>query len=437
MAKKKKAKKTMLDMSDEIQDKVVEPIDPPPKKQAAPSPIMQKVMAGHEKKFGKNKVYTGSSLDDYTTVLPYTPLLFQYMLGVSGLPIRQFLFLAGAAKSYKTSLVLEFMRWMFESAKQVDGTAEALIVNTEHKWSDTKAYAVLREWTSNYYMFDADHLEDWQKSVNDALSTWAEAVEKQKKDEPVPLLGLGVDSIIGSQTEELQKKVRDTGSMGRGYYDRAQRIWQWVQTQASLLRSIPVLMVFTNHQTDDVDAFSPNPNIKPKKVSGGSASGFHCSVDIRIKRSGKISSGGREGWKLTMGCEHNSLGPMNRRITVPYIEGYGPHPDDPEDFIQMDQFCWHEGLVAQLYEWCKAARVRGTEKDTPELVKEIMGDMTEATKKGAGKVYSCPRLNVSSSDELSGEELGKMIEEDAQVYKELQSAMRISKKSIWKSGMTF
>jgi hypothetical protein len=227
--------------------------------------------------------------------------------------------------------------------------------------------------------------------------------------------------------------VEKDGHGGRTFYDRAQQVYQFLQTQGGSLLDIPSLVCFTNHETEDPTG-TTRGTYKPKKTAGGTGPGFHCAADLRIKKVSPIATATREGWNLRIKTFFNSLGPSDRQIMVPYIEGFN---DDKGE--QVDYFDWGAALVDLLVELLSGTSRR-------DAIQNVLGSLVEVPKSGYGKMYSCHRLNITREmianeserdNQYDASRVGAMLESDPTIVAELQKALRLDMKTLWEPGLTF
>lgn len=388
------------------------------------SPLMGALLLGHESKFAKADAFIGESQDKYVVVMPGCPLAYQYLLGISGEPLRQLIFIGGPPKSYKTSLMLYMAKRVLSLGP---GLGDSYVINTEHKWSSSKARAVLGlDDYKRSVMINAESINQWQSKAKQAIDIWLEGCKKAKKADKLPVLFLGIDSLCGSQTDYIAGRVEKDGYGSKTFNDRAQMIYQWIQTQHAKIMRAPVLIVITNHETDKTNSMGHVPQ---KITSGGNAAGFHCSIDIRMRKVGTVKKVGVTGHKLRLRTYHNSLGPSPRTVEVPYYEVID------EMGIQHDQFDWDDALIDLLLgQMADNAKMK-------DAIKGVLGTLVEYSKPGVGKCYSCERFNVDKQkaldDVVTAAVMGKLIQADPQIVSELQRVLGIDVKDEWEPTLRF
>lgn len=421
MAKKSAPKK---------EEDVGETVTPAAPAKPAVSPFFEKMLQANQKRFGKSGTYVATE-NSIVGLEPYS-LALQYLMHLQVVPLQAIIIMAGEPKTYKTSGLLEFCKMGIQNVGFPSHPGLGAIINTEGKWSDSKAQSMLGEDANKLVIHRCTSVEEWQTTATHYLSNMRDVIAKKKeaiaskaknseyKDLVIPPMIIGIDSLTGSQSEAVQEKVLKEGHGAKTYQDRAMLNWQWFGTWGSNLIGMPATVIVSQHLKDQLNNTSGIPT---KTTSGGTADSYACSMQIRVRNAGAIDRAGYDGCYLNWTMYFNSLGQDKRKIKIPYIETY-----DAQD-RQLAYFDWDEALILCLLE-------RLTESEYKSRLLEVTGDITEYSKPGVGKVYSCERLGISKADAMengvTAKVLGGILQDKAQPYRaELQKALRIQSASIW------
>jgi len=403
-----------------------------PKPEIKTSPFLEKLMKANEKRLGSKRVYVGAKTR-IIGIEPYS-IALQYLMDLEVVPLQTIITIAGEPKTYKTSAMLDFCR----NAMELEGAG--VVINTEGKWSDSKAFSMLGELSNQLHVVHATSVESWQEaassyleSIKEMVNNKKEALQSRSKNSeaaniPIRPVVIGVDSFTGSQSESIKEKVHKDGYAQKTFQDRALLGWQWLNTWSSDLVGLPVTLIFTQHLKDKIDG-GGRPGMGPQKVtSGGSGTGFMCSLEIRVQNGGQIDKAAYEGCYLIWKTHFNSLGRDKRRIKIPYIETY----DDQQR--QKAYFDWDEALVSLIVELQAETAYRAS------LESALGGSIVEYQKTGFGKVYTCPILNIDRqtalTQEISASVLGKRLQEKgSEIRTKLKKALRIQPALHWSEDL--
>lgn len=429
------AKKKQTDMVTETSDELTLPVAETPIEKKPTSPFLNKMLESSEKHFGKKGLHV-SKAQRIVGIEPYS-LALQWLIDLQVIPMQSIVCFSGEPKSYKTSAILEFCRMFMRPIESMIAAAKwepgvAAVVHTEGKWSPSKVTSMLGSLADDLVVMAANSVEDWQSKTStylnfmkDTIAKKAEARSKKSKtseyaDMRIPAMIVGIDSLTGAQSENIQDTVKSEGHGAKTYQDRAMINWQWFGTWGANLVGMPVTIIISNHLKD---AINTNGGPPQKITGGGTGAGFGCALEIRVKNIGEIKKTYYEGAKLQWRCHFNSYGRDKRKIEIPYIEGY-----DADD-KQTAKYDWDEALIKLLIELSEDAMYR-------DRIEAVTGKITEYTKGGFGMVYSCERFNIDKErameDEVSASVLGQMLQAPgSDIRKELQKALRIQPCEVW------
>jgi hypothetical protein len=371
-------------------------------------------------------------------------LALQYLIDLNVLPMQSVITVAGEPKSYKTSTLQEFGR-MFLMHPVRPGIHH--ISETEGKWSPSRTMAMHPEFESmdeleqRLLLQKCDSIQAWQVAAGQVIKEAildvrrVQAAIKAGKgskdgDEALALfpIAISVDSVTGSQTEEIKEKVTDDGHGSKTFQNRAMLIWQWLDTWCAELNQTPITVILSQHLKDKIDA-SPMKGRGPSKITpGGSAIGYHTALEIRASLVGKKELTNETVVSLQWRCHHNTFGVNKRKLDLVFREVY------VEDGKRHDYFDWDTTLTRLLMTIWEEG---GAGKNR---LQEVLGSFAELPRKG--KVYTCERLGVdkerAEEEKIDAEAMGKLLQDPANGLRdELRKALRIQNHGVIWTPSTF
>jgi hypothetical protein len=398
------------------------------------SPVVDAIFAAGQQKFKTTDMFFGDELEDRMFVVEITALALQWLIDSNGWPLQSMVTLSGFPKSMKSS------------ASQMIGThfirepygGGAVIVHNEGKFSPSKLRAIARDMAKRFLVQGRGSVEDSQEALSfyvDALRAQRERIHKALKAKKADLekdaelralreshlypFCLILDSLTGSQTEEMIGKVADEGhGVGRTFQDRSLVVTTFMNATVPRLIGLPVMFLSVNHLKEAPVSNGP-PGATKRYNPGGVAPGFFTSLDIQTRRQDEKSSGGRKIVNLQWYVNHSSIGRDHRKITVPYVETYG------EQNQQLDYFDWDSALVLLL----EQLSGDGVYSD----LKEYAG-LRRIERRG-GDVFVCKCMGIDEDQALEGdwtsEKLGYALQQDADIRDRLQYLLRIQKHKLF------
>jgi hypothetical protein len=409
-----------------------------PTEPQAPVSLMDKMVENAHKNFGK-KVLTATEMEKRRFgVEPYA-LAFQYLIHCNILPMQSIISISGPPKSYKTSAMLEFCRWF--ASPPINGMTRP--IDTEGKLSPTKVRSMLSRALEDRCMVhpcpQVDGEDGWQaagswylndyKAMHEKIATARRTKGKEMKDYYgtfAPPMLMGIDSMTGTQSEEVNKKIDTAGFAGRTFDPRAQLNTQWLSSWAGRITGLPITVVCMLHLKEKVESSGSGP--KQMYTPGGVASGFHTSLEIRTKQIQRNTDrADAEGTLLEWKVHFSSIGLDNRKIHIPYWESW--------DETTGDQICW--------FDWDTCLVNLLMELQTKKLYKvgEIL-TIREHPGGPLGKVFSCPEAGIANKDDaldqkMTAVKLGQLLQTDPAWRLKIQQAMRTQMYKPWYPNVEF
>jgi RecA/RadA recombinase len=390
--------------------------------------FLNMLLSAGEKQFGKRGLYVASQQEKYTYGLEHYSIALQYLLDSNIVPLQNMMSLAGPAKTYKTSALLEFSKLFV--TPPVDGMC--MFINTEGKMSSTKIPSLLGDYSDKVILSPANSIQQWQEKATFVLNQIKDAQEKieackssngrsqkEYKDVKIPPTIICIDSLTGAQSDMMIEQVVKEGSApGKTFQDRAALITQWLNTWGSQITGLPVFILLSNHLKDAIGMSGPGG--PGKMTPGGAAAGFHVSYEIYVSRIKDIDKANCEGAMLQWRLNKSSLGQDKRRVTIPYYETYNDAGQ------QIAWFDWDEALCLLLMELQEESRYK-------EL-REVCG-IQEIAKTGYGKVYTCNALGIDRKKALeencTASVVGGGLQKDPALRTKLRDIMHIKMHKVW------
>jgi hypothetical protein len=390
--------------------------------------FLSQLMSAGEKQFGKKGMYVASQQEKFTYGLEHYSIALQYLLDSNIVPLQNMMSLAGPAKTYKTSALLEFSK-LFVTPPYDGG---AIFINTEGKMSSTKIGSLLGAYEDNVKLMPSTSIQEWQERATFVLNSMIETQEKidlckssngrsQKdyKDIKIPPTIICIDSLTGAQSEMMIEQVTKEGfAPGKTFQDRASLITQWLNTWGTKITGLPVFIIMSNHLKDAIGMSGPGG--PGKMTPGGAAAGFHVSYEIYVSRIKDIDKANCEGAMLQWRLNKSSLGQDKRRITIPYYEAYN------DEGRQIAWFDWDEALVLLLMELQEESRYKD--------LREVFG-IQEIPKAGFGKVYTCNALGFDRKraveEGATAQVIGSGIQKSPELREKLRSIMHVKMHKVW------
>jgi RecA/RadA recombinase len=366
-----------------------------------PNAFMNSMIAAAEKKFGKAHMYVSDEHTQRFVGLPLPSLALEFMLRSNVLYLGSVYGLAGPPGSFKSSLGLEFARIICSA----DGRGS--LTETEGgKISPDLITSILGPHAKHLLMKLVPNVEDAQSFLT-LMIEWFQG-QYPDKDK---LYGLFLDSLYGSAGKEKHKKIVKEGHAGRSFPLEALLWSQWLQTFAPKLVGWPMVMVFVNHQKQDVDSTYKGSYRHP----GGDAQEFYSTVYMHVKKLGVNEGVGQRISHLQLKTVKHSFAPEGRGIDVTFVMDKTAEP--PRLF-----FDWGHATAALLT----------NKKKCPNIDDIIHITSTTESMTALTKTFSCKQLGLTA---VPGSVLGAAIHQNAELMVELRQALDVRVHDIWDGYM--
>jgi RecA/RadA recombinase len=346
------------------------------------------VESGREK-FGEDSILVGSQEEESQFGLELPSFALQYIYHSNILPMTKVTGVAGAPASSKSAHAFDMMKLF------MDNGGYAHLVETENKFNMHYLHSVVGPQNHDRYRVDkVETVQDAQNRISDAVDYYK--TNCPKKDVPFIIV---VDSLMGNNSEGVQKEIDKEGHASKAYPEGALVWTQYFRSLCSSLINQPISIFFTNHLKVKLDS-GCGENVKTK--GGGVAQDFHACQYLYMRKINDIRQVHREGSLIEIKAQKCGLGPCNRVIEVPCLWKF----DVDEKTNQPVQTTW--------WDWHAATAKLLGEKDNglSPRIKEV-SDVTCNSNK-----YSSKRLGLV---QVSDTELGEALHRDAAYMKDLQN----------------
>jgi len=380
-------------MSKQPKKKVVKATDP--------DAFMANMTAAAEKKFGTKHMYAASQHTQRYVGLPLPALALEYMLRSNVLYLGSVYGLAGPPGSFKSSLGLEFARIICAA----NGTG-ALTETEGGKISPDIVQSILGQFSNRLTMKLVDNVEDAQ-----AFMTFLVEWYQDKYPDKTQLYGFFLDSLFGSAGREKKDKIVKEGFAGRSFPVEALLWSQWLQAFAPKFVGWPMIMVFVNHQKQDIDSRFKGSYRHP----GGDAQEFYATVYMHVKKI-KVNEGADQRINhLEIRTVKHSFAPEDRRINVPFV---------------VDKLTEPPNL---FFDWGHAtADLLSDSKKCPNIADIVNVTMSTASMTALTRTFSCKQLGLK---DVSGNVLGMAVHQNIELMAQLRKALDIRIHDIWAGYM--
>jgi hypothetical protein len=248
------------------------------------------------------------------------------------------------------------------------------------------------------------------------------------KDEPGPgpifPVCYCIDSLAGTQSEELQEKIAKNGEAGRSHPVGQLKNSSYLPTTKSWIEGYPFSLLVVSHLKTKSD---DNGNTHEYTL-GGQSFNFHESFEIRnsLWRK-KLINAQFEGVGVRLHCAKNSFGPTDRRIRTRFLWWV---EDDEQGRPSMKyKWDWNWSLITLLSEMDGTSKQRLLDRGLRINVKSPAADLE--------CVANFPMLGMGKSDYLPFEQVGEMIQQNEEVCELIRDALLISRRSVMHSGDNF
>lgn len=350
-------------------------------------------------------------------------LLFQR----SSLPLGRSVIIYGPSGSNKSSLLYEFYG-LFQENK-----GKYFHLNVEDKDTPTFRLSLTKYDRDAGEVRDCETLDDYQEEVEKYLNWYASLVAKKDGPGKICPVIIGIDSLCAKMTRDAASKVTENdGRTERRFADEARALSDWFKYVPSKMTGLPICLFAVNHD-------KPQKNAQTGQLihnaPGGAAPNYYATYKIFAERSRtlKQSADGWEGNRIRMTMHKNSIGADGQQIEVEIVwRTRAVESKSGSTTVRQDTvWNWHKATVEHLY------RLQGVD-GMKRMGKRgaAVNDLLEI-RKGSGGRFSSKPLGVPSSDPIKPYNLGKLIEANTDVLKQLEPMLGIHPSTAFVYGLDY
>ena len=376
------------------------------------------------------------------------PFPIQYLLDAEVLQLGIVIEVDGEAESCKTMFMYENAKWIMDAG----GWSEMVL--TESKISidlqkSIMGYHKVADLSFKYE--EADDLEHMQKLTLAAIENAKDKVNMNNPTTGKPVgtafpFMVGIDSIMGTNSVESNKKIDDSGSAGRSFPIEALQLNKFMKKVASSLQTFPFNLLLINHRkVAKKDESNP---YKPREFSkaGGKAIQFQETYEFILegkKRSSRpdlLPNGGFEVHERIIHIRNgkNSSGTNFREIDVRVswrdIEMDIPQPDGTtrKELKQVTQWHWNEATTYLLWAYFqKKHKTQKEDKAHRAKFSQVL-HIGRVTKPREG--FWSKHLGMTAEDAVNATKFGKMINENPDIIDALRRRLGFATGIEWSVG---
>jgi RecA/RadA recombinase len=368
------------------------------------------------------------------------PFPLQYILGCGVLPLGIVMEINGAPQSCKSMFAYELGRMFAESG----GWLEFIV--TEGKISKNLAYSVMGwepERRKAFFPYMAQNMKVWQSLMQERIGQTIDMVERGDSASGMPPgatypVMFCVDSIMGANLPETEKRINDDGFAGRSFPAEALSLTTYLKRIANMVMPYPFLAAFINHLkiTESDDAYTPAKKSRP----GGKQLRFSETFEIQMYRRAsetaldKSSGAGAEIHRrlIEMEVAKNSIGTDGRKIQV-YVSWKFQSIGNGMS-IQRTKWDWNEATTRMLanFQAGKMTRIKSADTSLRNRLDEFFH-----LRKLTNNRYASDFLGIPSSDPLSAGEMGALINSRDDAIQALRTAFGIPAYHTWQPGTDY
>ena len=384
--------------------------------------IMNSLIEANRQKFGvENVLSTSTEMEQLIVGVPTPSLAFEYLIMNDVFPLKTLTMVAGKWGSCKTSLALEFFRWV----RMADGFCA--FINTEQKFDADLAYGLLRETPEDqpFLYLAAGSVEKYQQMLTLSL----QAYKKIPKASEIPGI-FCIDSLASATSESTHEKIEKDGHASKGFAVHALLNKEYISKLKNDYAQWPISIVFINHIKDNV---TPQ-GIPTKNTLGGQAVNYHESFEIHSTvRDKNVSCANYTGTLLELQCVKNSYGRTGNKIPARFLHTIVDDENGvPQDVHYWD---WNWSIVALLHGILNDAKTQYGSLNKKRLQERgiklhVEGSVNAITAKGY-----MPNLGMEKSDSLPISELGQKIHENQEVCDLIRDALNIKRRVAFAKPM--
>jgi RecA/RadA recombinase len=388
---------------------------------------------------GRNGLPGTTGLASSTVIGLNIPIPMQYVFGAGVLPLGVVMEVNGERQSCKSMFCFELGRMFAEAG----GWLEFLV--TEGKLSRELAHSIIG-WSPE--RLDAFHgtmtsdMKVWQSTLLNLITHHTKMINSGNAEFDIPPgatfpVMYCVDSIMGANLPETNKRIEETGFAGRAFAAEALSLTTYLKTVANAVMAFPFLVVMINHLKIDKDPNQPYSE-GTKRTPGGRQLKFQETFELslsRIKSEQGLDQVKGNGLEINrrlikMQMAKNSIGTDGRSASV-WVSWQKREIAGRQ--VQFTKWDWDEATARMLIDFHagKLSKIKLSESTMTKRLDEFFHIRKR------GKFYISDTLGITAADQMSGAKMGRLINETPEAVAAIRHAFGIPNHNLWIPGTDY
>jgi len=377
--------------------------------------MMGQLLNSARDKFGADRVFgSREELEQLAIGIPTPSLAFEYLVANDIFPLSSVMMLAGSWGTCKSALSYEFFRWFYELS------GINVHIDTEDKFDAEFACDIMRAAAGENPIISnrANSTEQMQQILTHYLGQVQRMLVGSKEapgpGKTVPCC-FAIDSLAAAASEENQEKIMKAGNAGRAHPVEALKNTGYLKAIKKQFEGWPFTLLIVNHlksKTDDMGRTH-------EYTLGGEAFNFHESFQINTSTwKSKFSNSQFNGKGVRLKCSKNSFGPTGRQIRTRFLWWV----EDDEHGAPHDVFLWD-------WNWAICTLLNEVESQEKSRLKDR--GISIKCKSPAADIdclANLTALGMGKDEYLPFQEVGQMIQENAEVSDLIRDALNIKRR---------
>lgn len=356
--------------------------------------------------------------------VPVPSFSAEYLFQNNFFPLERVIQLVGKEGTCKSGLGAEIMRWFISI-----GGGLGYVLENESKFSQDWFPSILGWENKNAFgLIPCDSVDDWQERYLFLLQRTKDEMQGDKtKPGPgliYPMFAM-VDSVMGKSMAESQRTIDANGHAGRSHPIEALSITAFMRHVPQKLRGWPFSLLLINHLKLSQ---KPGSYVEKRNLAGGTGKEFQETLELEMRKTGKLKARTYEGLNLELRCEKNAMGVTSRRIPLRVL--WWAEPDEPGNkrsrHRQKTVWDWHGSTIDLL------KKMEGAEASRRKEVIDLRD-----IKVGKSKRIWSKALKISKSDAVLPYDAGRLLMETPGVLQDLRNVFGVKVGAVFTFGKDY
>jgi len=294
-------------------------------------PAFANLLKKAKKQSDGRSIFAGSAMSAGSTRkllpfgLPFPSLAMAWGMGSNVWPASRVAQIVGLPGGGKSILCADVARWILELCEHFQETVPlipgtVIYEENEIKKATDLVWSILEHrahYDGVFCLEESFVMDDWVRNVLLRFKEWPQLYDnstEKTRDNPgwVVPLGVFVDSLCGTQTQQAVDKALEDLSIDQAHARRANALTNLAGVLPNCIGRKPIWFIATNHVKEYVDA-----NNQPKRnVPGGRAFQHIESTELELRRIKDLHGKNWEGFRTGIKFVKNCFGTSRRVIEV-------------------------------------------------------------------------------------------------------------------------